>query len=54
MHTRVLKPKHAPTLFVRPLRNGDADTVAAVFDRLGTGHAAPAFTARSRASPNPT
>ena len=35
MHTRVLKPKHAPHLFVRPLRNGDANTVAAVFDRLG-------------------
>ena len=35
MHTRILKPKHAPPLLVRPLRNGDADTVAAVFDRLG-------------------
>jgi ribosomal protein S18 acetylase RimI-like enzyme len=35
MHTRVLKPKHSPPLLVRPLRNGDADTVAAVFARLG-------------------
>ena len=35
MYTRILKPKHAPTLFVRPLRNGDTDTVAAVFGRLG-------------------
>ncbi len=35
MHTRVLKPKHAPTLLVRPLRNGDVATVAAVFERLG-------------------
>ena len=28
-------PRHAPTLLVRPLRNGDTDTVAAVFERLG-------------------
>jgi ribosomal protein S18 acetylase RimI-like enzyme len=35
MHTRALKAKHAPPLFVRPLRNGDVETVAAVFDRLG-------------------
>ena len=34
MHTRILEPKHGPTLFVRPLRNGDTDTVAAVFERL--------------------
>ncbi len=35
MHTRVLKPKHGPTLFVRPLRHGDVGTVMAVFARLG-------------------
>jgi RimJ/RimL family protein N-acetyltransferase len=35
MYTRILKPKHAPTLLVRPLRNGDTETVAAVFDGLG-------------------
>ena len=35
MHTRILEPKHGPTLIVRPLRNGDADTVSAVFERLG-------------------
>jgi ribosomal protein S18 acetylase RimI-like enzyme len=35
MHTRILKPKHGPTLLVRPLRNGDADTVLSVFERLG-------------------
>jgi protein lysine acetyltransferase len=35
MHTRVLEPKHGPTLFVRPLRRGDARTVMAVFERLG-------------------
>ena len=34
MHTRVLKPPHAPTLLVRPLRHGDVATVVAVFDRL--------------------
>src|SRR5512141_986630 len=34
-HTRVLKPTHGPTLFIRPLRHGDVRTVAAVFDRLG-------------------
>ena len=28
-------PRHAPTLLVRPLRDGDTDTVAAVFERLG-------------------
>ena len=37
MYTRVLTPKHGPTLFVRPLRNGDTATVAAVFERLGEG-----------------
>ena len=35
MHTRVLKVKHGPELFVRPLRSGDTATVQAVFDRLG-------------------
>ena len=35
MHTRALKPRHGPTLLVRPLRNGDVDTVTAVFERLG-------------------
>jgi acetyltransferase len=35
MHARFLKAKHGPTLLVRPLRNGDVDTVLAVFERLG-------------------
>jgi ribosomal protein S18 acetylase RimI-like enzyme len=35
VNTRVLKPKHGPTILVRPLRNGDVDTVLAVFHRLG-------------------
>jgi ribosomal protein S18 acetylase RimI-like enzyme len=35
VHTRVLKPKHGPEVLVRPLANGDTDTVQAVFDRLG-------------------
>ena len=34
MHTRFLKPKHGPTLLVRPLRHGDVSTVMAVFERL--------------------
>ena len=34
MHTRVLEPKHGPTLLVRPLRHGDIGTVMAVFERL--------------------
>jgi len=34
MHTRVLKPKHGPSLLVRPLRHGDVATVLAVFDQL--------------------
>ena len=34
MHTRFLKPKHGPTLLVRPLRHGDVGTVLAVFERL--------------------
>jgi len=37
VHTRVLKPKHGPTLLVRPLRRGDVGTVAAMFERLGEG-----------------
>jgi ribosomal protein S18 acetylase RimI-like enzyme len=35
MHTRILKPKHGPTLLVRHLRDDDADTVLNVFERLG-------------------
>ena len=35
MHTRVLKPKHGPTLLVRPLRHGDVRTVMGLFERLG-------------------
>ena len=35
MQTRALKLKHGQVLTVRPLRNGDVDTVTAVFDRLG-------------------
>ncbi len=34
MHTRFLKPKHGPTVLVRPLRHGDVGTVLAVFERL--------------------
>ena len=34
MHTRILKPRHAPTLLVRPLRHRDVHTVLAVFERL--------------------
>jgi ribosomal protein S18 acetylase RimI-like enzyme len=34
MHTRVLKPKHGPTIMVRPLRHGDVDTVLTIFQRL--------------------
>jgi ribosomal protein S18 acetylase RimI-like enzyme len=35
MHTRVLKPRHGPTLLVRPLVRGDVATVSAVFEQLG-------------------
>ena len=35
MHTRAIAPRHGPPLVVRPLRNGDTATVAAVFERLG-------------------
>ena len=35
MHTRVIKPRHGPTLLVRPLERGDVATVGAVFERLG-------------------
>ena len=35
MHARVVEPKHGPAFVVRPLRNGDVDTVLAVFERLG-------------------
>jgi ribosomal protein S18 acetylase RimI-like enzyme len=37
MHTRLVKAKHGPELFVRPLRNGDTATVQALFERLGEG-----------------
>lgn len=36
MQTRFLTPKHGPPLIVRPLRNGDTETVLAVFGRLGS------------------
>jgi ribosomal protein S18 acetylase RimI-like enzyme len=35
MHTRVLKPRHGPTLLVRPLERGDVATVSTVFEQLG-------------------
>ena len=35
MHTRFVKPKHGPEIVVRPLRNGDVDTVTTLFARLG-------------------
>jgi ribosomal protein S18 acetylase RimI-like enzyme len=35
MHTRVLKPKLAPTILVRPLRHGDVRTAMSLFERLG-------------------
>jgi ribosomal protein S18 acetylase RimI-like enzyme len=35
MHTRVLELKRGPSVRVRPLRDGDAPTVLAVFERLG-------------------
>jgi len=35
MHTRVVQPRRGPEILVRPLRNGDVDTVWAVFARLG-------------------
>jgi ribosomal protein S18 acetylase RimI-like enzyme len=35
MHTRVLEPRHGPTILVRPLRRGDVETVRAVFEQLG-------------------
>ena len=35
MHSRSIRPRGGPALTVRPLRNGDADTVLAVFARLG-------------------
>jgi ribosomal protein S18 acetylase RimI-like enzyme len=34
VNTRIVKLMHGPTLLVRPLRNGDIDTVLAVFHRL--------------------
>jgi ribosomal protein S18 acetylase RimI-like enzyme len=35
MHTRVIDTRGGSTLLIRPLRNGDVHTVAAVFRRLG-------------------
>jgi predicted MFS family arabinose efflux permease/ribosomal protein S18 acetylase RimI-like enzyme len=35
LQTRALRLKHGSTLLVRPLRHGDVETVAAVFERLG-------------------
>jgi ribosomal protein S18 acetylase RimI-like enzyme len=35
MQSRVVELRHGPRLLVRPLRRGDVDTVAALFDRLG-------------------
>jgi acetyltransferase len=35
MYTRAIKPRHGPTLLVRPLERGDVATVSAVFERLG-------------------
>ena len=35
METRALDLRHGPTIVVRPLRDGDVATVAAVFARLG-------------------
>ena len=35
MQTRYLRLGRGPGLIVRPLRHGDAETVAAVFERLG-------------------
>jgi ribosomal protein S18 acetylase RimI-like enzyme len=35
METRALDLPHGPTIVVRPLANGDVDTVAAIFGRLG-------------------
>jgi ribosomal protein S18 acetylase RimI-like enzyme len=35
METRALDLPHGRTILVRPLRNGDVDTVVAVFGRLG-------------------
>jgi ribosomal protein S18 acetylase RimI-like enzyme len=34
MYTRLVQPPHGPLLTVRPLRDGDVDTVLAVFERL--------------------
>jgi ribosomal protein S18 acetylase RimI-like enzyme len=35
MHARVVWPRRGTAVTVRPLRNGDVDTVLAVFERLG-------------------
>ena len=34
MHTRAIQTRHGPTVLVRPLVNGDVDTVQAVFERM--------------------
>src|SRR5215470_2339023 len=35
MHTRILKLPHGPEILIRPLRNGDTQTIETVFERLG-------------------
>ena len=35
MYTRALRLEHGQVVLVRPLRNGDVETVVAVFERLG-------------------
>ena len=35
MHTRILRPKHGPTLVAKPLRHGDVRTVIGLFGRFG-------------------
>jgi ribosomal protein S18 acetylase RimI-like enzyme len=37
MHTRALRLRRGQVLLVRPLRDGDAETVMQVFERLGEG-----------------
>jgi ribosomal protein S18 acetylase RimI-like enzyme len=34
MNSRILKPRYGPSILVRPLQDGDIDTVLAVFHRL--------------------
>ena len=48
MHTRALRLAHGRVLTVRPLRNGDVETVTAVFDRLGERSRRTRFSFHSR------